>query len=194
MPNNLWYSIILSVRLVLMNALVEHLTETSNTENITNQFIGPCRNFLCLPANKVKIIRKILMLKSQIVAFNSSFEDLPNFSIGENWPAHRFLCTRISIEENLDVQFESVLVDFFEMLFYTNSSTQNPMSWSVFANREVWKILNTKVESYQYEVGKLPWKLDSCFHLSISWRTIQVQIQVQHQTFRHASFSNFNQI
>ena len=97
-----------------MNALVEHLTETSNTENITNQFIGPCRNFLCLPANKVKIIRKILMLKSQIVAFNSSFEDLPNFSVGENWPANRFLCTRISIEQNLDVQFESVLVDFFE--------------------------------------------------------------------------------
>ena len=35
-----------------------------------------------------------------------------------------------------------------QKLFYTKSSTQNPMSMSVFSNREVWKILKTKIESY----------------------------------------------
>ena len=36
-----------------------------------------------------------------------------------------------------------------QKLFYTKSSTQIPMSWSIFSNRIVWKILETKVESYQ---------------------------------------------
>ena len=49
-----------------------------------------------------------------LVAFNFSFEDLPNFSVGKNWLAHRILRSRLSIKQLLVVQFESVLVDFFE--------------------------------------------------------------------------------
>ena len=49
-----------------------------------------------------------------LVAFNFSFEDLPNYSVGKNWPAHRNLCTRLSIEQLLDVQFESGLGNFFQ--------------------------------------------------------------------------------
>ena len=50
-----------------------------------------------------------------MVALNFSFEDLPNFSVGKNRHAHRILCTRLSIEQLLDPQFESVLVDFFHL-------------------------------------------------------------------------------
>ena len=49
-----------------------------------------------------------------LVAFNFSFEDLPNFSVGKNGHAHRILRTRLGIEQLLDAQFESVLVDFFQ--------------------------------------------------------------------------------
>ena len=52
--------------------------------------------------------------ESLMVAFNFSFGDLPNFSVGKNGHAHRILCTRLSIEQLLDAQFESVLVDFFQ--------------------------------------------------------------------------------
>ena len=49
-----------------------------------------------------------------MVALNFSFEDLPNFSVGKNGHAHRILRTRLGIEQLLDAQFESVLVDFFQ--------------------------------------------------------------------------------
>ena len=49
-----------------------------------------------------------------VVAFNFSFGNLPNFSVRKNGHAHRILCTRLSIEQLLDAQFESVLVDFFQ--------------------------------------------------------------------------------
>ena len=42
-----------------------------------------------------------------------------------------------------------------QKLIYTKSSTQNPMSMSVFSNREVWKILKTKVESYQCDLVRI---------------------------------------
>ena len=49
-----------------------------------------------------------------MVALNFSFEDLPNFSVGKNSHAHRILRTRLSIKQLLVVQFESVLVDYFQ--------------------------------------------------------------------------------
>ena len=33
----------------------------------------------------------------------------------QNWPAHRILCTRLSIEQLLDVRFEFILVVFFNL-------------------------------------------------------------------------------
>ena len=52
--------------------------------------------------------------RTVMVAFNFSFEDLPNFSVGKNGHAHRILRTRLGIEQLLGAQFESVLVDFFQ--------------------------------------------------------------------------------
>ena len=54
------------------------------------------------------------LYQPRMVAFNFSFGNLPNFSVRKNGHAHRILCTRLSLEQLLDAQFESVLVDFFQ--------------------------------------------------------------------------------
>ena len=67
-------------------------------------------------AERLEIIHfvSLCIFTDLLVAFNFSFGDLPNFSVGKNGHAHRILCTRLSIEQLLDAQFESVLVDFFQ--------------------------------------------------------------------------------
>lgn len=61
-----------------MNALVGHSTETLNMENITNQFIGRCKNFLYPLANKVEFQVKKIRMNTEI---NPSDIDIAAFQV-----------------------------------------------------------------------------------------------------------------
>ena len=64
-----------------MNALVKHLTEMSNMENITSQSIEHCKNFLYPQENKVKFCLKAFKINLKhldidIAAFQVYFPSL----------------------------------------------------------------------------------------------------------------------
>ena len=65
-----------------------------------------------------------------------------------------------STQYSLDTLWYGCYPYLIDHIIWLKSSSQNPMTWSVFSNREVWKILKTKVESLLYDIGYIMYLYD----------------------------------